>query len=909
MKKAKEHTDAQLKEKEQLLLSYQQISQKILSYLDRDEILDYLAHQIVQAGFFRSLSMSIVDEKTHLITVVRSALRKGEKIVVVDADHLNISYSLDDRDILAEVTRTGRFEVIEGWDEQRYTSHGEDPARYEGQTSYFIPIKKGEQVLAVFATASQTREQEKILRHIETMQPLLDQVAIALDHAQLYGNLQAEIAERVYREERQIVLHRVRNEVWKMKSSKNMDHVMVEVGKGLQKMGVPFDDCGVNLVDPSSDPPTVSTYNLGKEGDLLYAGVNEIGAGAVLQLWRGKVVAYRRDLSKEDLFGENHYMKEGAGVWARSIVDVPFPHGTLAVNSTLPNAFSPQDIETLQETAQLLSEGFMRMDDLRMLERSNQDLKQEISERQQAEEALQEAHDELEQRVEERTSILHQTQERLAGILDSAHDAIISIDEKERITEFNQGAVRIFGYQIKDVLGKPLSMLIPEEYRAIHHHHIATFSSDLQQARLMGTHQKVFGRRKNGEIFPAESSISKLLQNNQVTYTAILRDITESQQLEKQLRQAQKMEAIGQLTAGIAHNFNNKLMVILNNIEIFMFREQDHSEELQVAEKSTLQAAEMVGQLMMFSRSERTIESEPIQVREVLCDTAEIGRKTFDRKITLVDEIPEDLPLVSGDVNQLSQVFLNLLLNARDAVEEHNATAFSIRIEASSVTIEEEDLPAHLVSRQRHYIRIQIMDNGIGMDEETQQRIFEPFFTTKNVGKGTGLGMATAYAIVNDHQGWIECESQVGMGTTFSVYLPTTEQERVSSQEEQAQAMPRGDETILLIEDEEDLRNQLVSVFKQYGYEVWVGRDGQEGWDLFEREWKRVDVILLDLSLPNVSGQEVLARMLALNPDAKVILSTGYAQHSANALGARALLKKPYRLSQALRTIREVLDE
>ncbi len=388
-----------------------------------------------------------------------------------------------------------------------------------------------------------------------------------------------------------------------------------------------------------------------------------------------------------------------------------------------------------------------------------------------------------------------------------------------------------------------------------------------------------------------------------------LKDLTELAKRKQQLHQSQKMQAIGELTAGIAHNFNNKLMVILSSIEMAMLKGQDDSRELQAAERSTLQAAEMIEQLMVFSRSEGVAKPKSIQIQKILSDTMAIGRKTFDRKITLVDEVSGNLPLVSGDSTQLDQVFLNLLLNARDAVEERNATSPSIHIEANTVSIEKENLPADLLSHQSDYIRVNITDDGIGMNEETQQRIFEPFFTTKDVDKGTGLGMATAYAAIKDHQGWIEFESQVGVGTTFSVYLPVAKQEIIASAVEPSQAMPRGTETILCIEDEEDLRNQLVALLKQYGYEVLVGKDGQEGWEAFEREYEHVDVVLLDLSLPNVSGQEVLLRMLTLNPDVKIIVSTGYVQRGAEVSGAKEILKKPYRLSQVLQTIREVLDE
>ena len=387
-----------------------------------------------------------------------------------------------------------------------------------------------------------------------------------------------------------------------------------------------------------------------------------------------------------------------------------------------------------------------------------------------------------------------------------------------------------------------------------------------------------------------------------------LEDLQTLRQKETQLRQSQKMQAIGQLTAGIAHNFNNRLMVISTAVESQLLIGSFDLEQLKRIESSVDQAAKMVDQLMLFSSSNRVLDTEPIQVERILSDTLEMGRKTFDRKIVLINEIPRDLLLISGDITQLEQVFLNLLLNARDAVEESNASSPSIRMAVNMVSFEDEALPADLVSRQRNYLRIDVIDNGMGMNEETQQRVFEPFFTTKEVDKGTGLGLATVYAIIQDHQGWIECESQVGVGTTFSVYLPVAEQEIVTPVVEQPQTIPRGTETILFIEDEGDLRDQQVSVFEQYGYEVLVGTDGQEGWETFEREWEHVDVVLLDLSLPNVSGQEILSRMLTLNPDVKVIISTGYTQHRADALGAKALLKKPYRLTQALQTIRKVLD-
>ena len=502
---------------------------------------------------------------------------------------------------------------------------------------------------------------------------------------------------------------------------------------------------------------------------------------------------------------------------------------------------------------------------------------------------------------------MEESQDLIRTIINIVVDPIITINDRGIIESASLAIEEVFGYRPEEVLGQNIKMLMPEPYSSQHDAYLNTYANTGEK-KIIGIGREVEGQRKDGTTFPIELSVSEINLQGRTLFTGMIRDISERKQLEEQLRQSQKMQAVGQLTAGIAHNFNNRLMVISTAIDSLLLDGTFNFGRLKLIESSVEQAAKMIDQLLLFSHPEGVAEFKSIQIQEALSNVIEIGRKTFDRSIALIDEIPRNLSLISGDITQLEQVFLNLLLNARDAVQESNASSPSIHMVAKSVSFEEEDLPADLVSRQRNYLLIHIIDNGIGMNEETQQRVFEPFFTTKEVDKGTGLGLATAYIIVKDHQGWIECESQVGVGTIFSVCLPVAEQEVVSPVVEQAQTMPQGTETILLIEDEEDLRDQQASVFKQYGYEVLVGKDGQEGWKTFEREWERVDVVLLDLSIPNLSGQEVLAQMFTLNPDVKVILSTGYTQHSADALNAKALLQKPYRLSQALQTIRQVLD-
>ena len=255
------------------------------------------------------------------------------------------------------------------------------------------------------------------------------------------------------------------------------------------------------------------------------------------------------------------------------------------------------------------------------------------------------------------------------------------------------------------------------------------------------------------------------------------RDLIRNTYLEDQLRQSQKMEAIGQLTAGMAHNFNNRLMVIMNSLELMAHQGGADPETLQTAETSTEQAAAMIEQLLHFARADKPLQLNPVDLSAVLQETLTLARQTIDPKMDIDYKLAVNLPPLFGDANQLGQVLMNLLLNARDALEEEAPTSPSIQVRADTIQIEANVLQAYAHAAPGPYIRIQVVDNGIGMDDETQERIFEPFFTTKEVDRGTGLGLATVYGIVQEHQGWIECESQPGVGTTFSIYLPVSRED------------------------------------------------------------------------------------------------------------------------------------
>jgi PAS domain S-box-containing protein len=378
-------------------------------------------------------------------------------------------------------------------------------------------------------------------------------------------------------------------------------------------------------------------------------------------------------------------------------------------------------------------------------------------------------------------------------------------------------------------------------------------------------------------------------------------DVTLRKNLEEQLRQAQKMEAVGQLTAGIAHNFNNLLTAIIPSIQLAR-REVPAlaGERLRDAEEAAIRAADLIKQLMVFGRHHRPVSREPMDLRELLRRTVSICRATFDRSIEI--ELVEGVcvPPIVGAPGQLEQVLLNVCINARDAFETGPPGARRIRVALDHVPREGD------AGAPGTWVRVRISDNGPGMEEAVRARIFEPFFTTKDIGRGSGLGLATAYAIVADHGGRLLCESQSGVGTTFTLLLPAAERTTIHAAAPEKAALG-GTETILVIDDERAVRSAVRSVLEGRGYIVQEAADGLSGLELFRRAEGRFGLVLLDLSMPGVSGDAVLASMLAERPGTRVVLFTGY-QPQVVPAGAAAMLQKPFQLEELLRIVREVCD-
>jgi PAS domain S-box-containing protein len=388
-------------------------------------------------------------------------------------------------------------------------------------------------------------------------------------------------------------------------------------------------------------------------------------------------------------------------------------------------------------------------------------------------------------------------------------------------------------------------------------------------------------------------------------------DVTEQRTLEAQLRQAQKMEAIGMMAGGIAHDFNNLLAVILGNIALSLgglSESHPHRELLAAAERAGVQAAELTNRLLGFAR-QTILRTAPVQLNSCMEETTRLLERAIDPRIQLVVKPSSDLWTVEADPGQMNQVLMNLCINARDAMPEGGR----LTLDAVNVVIDEDVARQHVAARRGEFVRLRVSDSGHGIPADIRARIFEPFFTTKSAGKGTGLGLAMVYGIVQQHQGWIECYSEVGTGTRFDVYLPRhtvlAAGAEVAAPEKRA---PRGGrETILLADDEPMIRTLGRTILQRYGYRVLLAEDGVEAVETYRQSFADIDLVILDLTMPRLSGHDALRQMLQINPKVCVLLASGYsAEHISEGHGERiaGFLSKPYRPEKLAQTVREALD-
>jgi two-component system, cell cycle sensor histidine kinase and response regulator CckA len=419
-------------------------------------------------------------------------------------------------------------------------------------------------------------------------------------------------------------------------------------------------------------------------------------------------------------------------------------------------------------------------------------------------------------------------------------------------------------------------------------------------------------RTKAGQLRDTLLSVEFLELESEPCILIIARDITEQLKLENQLRQAQKMEAIGQLAAGIAHDFNNILTVVQGYTSLLLSEKTPESsdyEPLQTVSAAAARAARLIRQLLAFSRRQ-VMQLRTIDIHDTLAAISQMFPQMLGEHIDVKIVAAPGLPLVRADSGMIEQVLINLAVNARDAMPNGGRLV----ITAKAVRVMPQTAPGNPEARPGSYLCLSVTDTGCGMTRETMARIFDPFFTTKPIGKGTGLGLATVYGIAKQHSGWVEVQSEVNRGTTFQVFIPSNDEALLSpSPTSVTKVLQGGRENVLLVEDEEAVRTFVAKVLKSHGYTVHAAHSGVEALALWRQIKPKVDLLLTDLVMPGgVMGRELAERLLAKDPTLKVIYSSGYSPGMAGKdlklLEGRNFLPKPYDPSQLLQVVRECFD-
>lgn len=389
-------------------------------------------------------------------------------------------------------------------------------------------------------------------------------------------------------------------------------------------------------------------------------------------------------------------------------------------------------------------------------------------------------------------------------------------------------------------------------------------------------------------------------------------DDTKRRELEMQLIQAQKLESLGTLAGGIAHDFNNILAIVMGHSTLLdKYRREPQKTDLSIdaIRKATKRGASLVRQLLTFARkSEAYFES--VNVNDVVKEITKLLNETLTKTIAVTTHPALDLPLITADATQIHQVLLNLCVNARDAMPKGGELSIT-----TGVTPAEELIIRFPKTTAREYVRIDVSDTGTGMDQATLSRIFEPFFTTKKPGAGTGLGLAVVFGIIETHQGYIDVESEPGRGTTFHLYFPVGKRAPEEAEEEGGgpEAAQGGTETILVVEDEEMLRDLVNTTLTSNGYSVLLAVDGQEAIDVYVRHQEKIAVVLTDVGLPKLSGDEVFKRLKQINPYVKIVLASGFIdadlRSELTGEGAKYFIQKPYQANEILSTLRTIIDK
>ncbi|MEW6261897.1 MAG: PAS domain S-box protein [Thermodesulfobacteriota bacterium] len=510
---------------------------------------------------------------------------------------------------------------------------------------------------------------------------------------------------------------------------------------------------------------------------------------------------------------------------------------------------------------------------------------------------------------------LKRSEERYRELFNNISDLILTHDLRGRLLTVNRAAAQALGLPAEDLAGRKLIEFLPEDQREFFWNVYLDRLQNQGQAEgrfvlagpegrrshieYRGTLVKTTGREGYASLSGRDVT-ERILAEGQLAF------------IQTQLAQSQKMEAVGTLASGIAHDFNNILQAISGYVQLLLTKgemENDARKHLHEVDQAAQRAAELVRQLLTYSRKARP-ELKPLDLNQSIRQAVALLERVLPRMIEIETDLAGDLSLIEGDPGQIEQMLMNLGANARDAMPEGGRLA----IKTNNVWLDEGLSESFPDPRPGPYVRLSVSDTGLGMDGETLEHLFEPFFTTKKVGQGTGLGLSSVYGIVKNHWGHITCSSRPGQGAVFTIHLPALIGAAAgpSAEPRDIESLPGGRETILLVDDEKAILEIASDLFLSQGYRILTARSGEQALEIYQAQGGIVDLIILDVGMPGMSGLVCLKELIKMNPAAKVIVSSGYAAdvqtRAALAAGAKGFIAKPYRLTDLAKAVRTVLD-
>ena len=508
----------------------------------------------------------------------------------------------------------------------------------------------------------------------------------------------------------------------------------------------------------------------------------------------------------------------------------------------------------------------------------------------------------LKDMVEERTKELHESEQWHRSLFENATDGIIVLDKNSIIVNANDTACKMHGFKRESLIGAHIKLLVGDSDKD-------TISRKTR--RILDGESLVFeakNNKKDGTYIYVEISSKAITIGNDVFIQSFYRDITEKKTFQEHLLQSQKMESIGVLAGGIAHDFNNILTAILGHTDLirrFAVLNEKATRSLNVIEDASRRAGRMISKLLGFARKSKH-ERTPINLNDVVYETIKLLEQVFKTSVELSVELDNRLPLIQGDVNQMEQVIMNFLVNARDAMP--NGGRIVIKTQARAVVKGMPDVPPYVPPGE--YVQISVSDTGTGIPEDIKNKIFEPFFTTKEPGKGTGLGLSMVYGAINDHQGYLSVESTLGVGSVFTVFLPAAAPATVSGTKE-AISPGSGKQTLLIVDDEQDILDIMRDSLENQGYKVFATSDSTVAIDIYRKIFHDVALVITDIVMPGIDGKELIRQIKVINPDVKVLAVSGYTKYVGEKEDIKDIdgfLQKPFESYYLLSVVKRILE-